>query len=63
MNNNLHKKSTNKSVNRITTMTVASIYPHYVAKIEKKGRTKQELHQVIEWLTGINESTLIKISF
>jgi hypothetical protein len=41
-------------------MTVASIYPHYVAKIEKKGRTKQELHQVIEWLTGINESTLKK---
>jgi len=47
MNNNLHKKSTNKSVNRITTMTVASIYPHYVAKIENKGRTKQELHQVL----------------
>jgi hypothetical protein len=33
-------------------MTFASVYPHYVAKIEKKGRTKDELYQVIEWLTG-----------
>jgi hypothetical protein len=33
-------------------MTFGSVYPHYVAKIEKKGRTKEELHQVIEWLTG-----------
>lgn len=37
---------------RIAKMTFASVYPHYVTKVEKKGRTKQELLQVIEWLTG-----------
>lgn len=36
-------------------MTFASVYPHYVTKVEKKGRTKEELHQVIEWLTGFDE--------
>jgi hypothetical protein len=40
---------------RIAKMTFASVYPHYVAKIEKKGRTKDELFQVIEWLTGHNK--------
>lgn len=40
---------------RIAEMTFASVYPHYIAKVEKKGRTKQELHQVIEWLTGFDE--------
>ncbi len=35
-------------------MTFASVYPHYVTKVEKKGRTVQELHQVIEWLTGFD---------
>ena len=40
---------------RIAKMTFASVYPHYVTKVEKKGRTKEELHQVIEWLTGFNE--------
>lgn len=39
-------------------MTFASVYPHYVAKVVKKGRTKEELHQVIEWLTGFNEKKL-----
>jgi hypothetical protein len=39
-------------------MIFASVYPHYVAKVEKKGRTKKELHQVIEWLTGFNEKRL-----
>lgn len=43
---------------RIAKMTFASVYPHYVAKIEKKGRTKEELHQVIEWLTGYGETKL-----
>ncbi|TXK48156.1 DUF2200 domain-containing protein [Pontibacter qinzhouensis] len=37
---------------RIAKMTFASVYPHYLAKVEKKGRTQEELHQVIEWLTG-----------
>ena len=43
---------------RIAKMTFASVYPHYLAKVEKKGRTKEELHQVVEWLTGYNESKL-----
>lgn len=37
---------------RIANMTFASVYPMYLAKVEKKGRTKEELNQVIEWLTG-----------
>lgn len=43
---------------RIATMTFASVYPHYLAKIEKKGRTKKELHRVIEWLTSFDEKKL-----
>jgi hypothetical protein len=43
---------------RFAKMTFASVYPLYVAKIEKKGRTKEELHQVIEWLTGFNNKKL-----
>ncbi|WP_462250671.1 DUF2200 domain-containing protein [Ekhidna sp.] len=43
---------------RIAKMTFASVYPHYVNKVEKKGRTTEELHQVIEWLTGMDESKL-----
>jgi len=39
-------------------MTFASVYPHYVTKVEKKGRTKAELHQVIAWLTGFSDSQL-----
>jgi hypothetical protein len=45
-------------VSRIFTVSVASVYPHYVAKVEKKGRTKAELDQVIEWLTGFDEPAL-----
>ncbi len=45
---------------RIAKMTFASVYPHYVAKVEKKGRTKAELHQVINWLTGFSEKALQK---
>ena len=43
---------------RIAKMIFASVYPHYVTKVEKKGRTKAELHQVIEWLTGFDEAKL-----
>ena len=43
---------------RIAKLTFSSVYPHYVTKVEKKGRTKEELHQVIEWLTGFNERKL-----
>lgn len=45
-------------MSRIFTTTVASVYPHYVTKIEKKGRTKAELDEVIEWLTGFNQLEL-----
>jgi hypothetical protein len=45
-------------VSRIFTTSVASVYPHYVAKAEKKGRTKADLDQVICWLTGFDESEL-----
>ena len=53
-------KSTNNHDERISKMTFASVYPHYVAKVEKKGRTQAELYQVIEWLTGYNQKTLQK---
>jgi hypothetical protein len=43
---------------RIASLTFASVYPHYVDKVEKKGRTKKELYQVIEWLTGYAEKQL-----
>jgi len=43
---------------RIAKMTFASVYPHYITKVESKGRTKEELHQVIEWLTGYNNKKL-----
>ena len=43
---------------RIANMTFASVYPHYVSKVEKKGRTKEELHQVIEWLTEYDSNKL-----
>ncbi len=51
-------KPTDKHNERIAKMTFASVYPHYVTKVESKGRTKKELHQVIEWLTGFNEKKL-----
>ena len=43
---------------RIYTVSFASVYPHYVNKVERKGRTTAELHQVIEWLTGFDEQEL-----
>ncbi len=43
---------------RIAQMTFASVYPMYVAKVEKKGRTRKELHQVIEWLTSFDNKKL-----
>jgi hypothetical protein len=45
-------------VSRIFTTSFASVYPHYVAKVERKGRSKAELDQVIEWLTGFDEAAL-----
>ena len=46
---------------RMANMTFASVYPHYVTKVERKGRTKEELHQVIEWLTGYDEKQIKKL--
>ena len=45
-------------MSRIFTTSFASVYPHYVTKVEKKGRTREELDQVIEWLTGYDPATL-----
>lgn len=47
-------------MSRIFTTSFASVYPHYVAKVEKKGRTKDELDQVIQWLTGFDEPALAR---
>lgn len=46
---------------RIASMSFAKVYPLYLAKVEKKGRTKAELHQVLEWLTGFSEKKLQKL--
>ncbi|MBL8000514.1 MAG: DUF2200 domain-containing protein [Flavobacteriales bacterium] len=46
---------------RVFRMSFASVYPHYVAKVEKKGRTKEELHTVIHWLTGYTEKGLQQV--
>ena len=53
--------NTNNHDDRIAGMTFSSVYPHYVAKVEKKGRTKEELHKVIEWLTGFDNKKLQKL--
>ncbi|CAN5415302.1 DUF2200 domain-containing protein [soil metagenome] len=45
-------------MHRIFTTSVSDVYPHYVTKVEKKGRTKAELDQVIEWLTGYDDAQL-----
>lgn len=46
---------------RVFKMPFASVYPHYVTKVEKKGRTKEELHTVIHWLTGYDDKALQQI--
>ena len=45
-------------MHRIFTTSVASVYPHYLAKVERKGRTQAELDEVIEWLTGFDDAAL-----
>jgi len=54
-------KTTKDHDERIANMTFASVYPLYVAKIEKKGRTVEELHQVISWLTGFKADDLQRL--
>ena len=51
-------KTTSEHDKRIAKMTFASVYPHYITKVESKGRTKKELNQVIEWLTGFDYKKL-----
>lgn len=51
-------KVTAKKNDKIAQMTFASVYPHYINRLEKNGRTKEEFHQVIEWLTGYNEEKI-----
>jgi hypothetical protein len=54
-------KTTPEHDERIAKMIFGSVYPHYITKVEKKGRTKEELHQVIEWLTGFDDKKLQKL--
>lgn len=49
-----------KDFARIYRMPFASVYPHYITKAEKKGRTKEEVDQIIFWLTGYDQKTLQK---
>ena len=51
-------KETEKHNEKIAKLTFASVYPHYVTKATKKGRSVEELHQVIEWLTGFDEAKI-----
>jgi hypothetical protein len=53
--------NSNTTNQRIAKMIFASVYPMYLAKVEKKGRTKEELNQVIEWLTGFDNKKLQKL--
>jgi hypothetical protein len=50
-----------KNFERVCKMSFASVYPHYVEKVEKKGRTKEELHQIINWLTGYDQQALQQV--
>jgi hypothetical protein len=54
-------KTTPEHNQRIATLTFAEVYPHYIKKVESKGRTIEELHQVIEWLTGFDDKKLQKL--
>tara|TARA_R100001369_G_C3318313_1_gene168514 strand:- start:1154 stop:1516 length:363 start_codon:yes stop_codon:yes gene_type:complete len=51
-------KTTPEHNERMAKLTFASVYPHYITKVERKDRTKEELHQVIAWLTGFDENAL-----
>lgn len=50
----------NKNYERVLKMSFAGVYPHYIQKAEKKGRTKEEVHEIIFWLTGYDEKTFQK---
>ncbi len=50
-----------KSIERVYKMSFAGVYPHYIAKAERKGRTRSEVHEIIYWLTGYSEKDLQRI--
>jgi hypothetical protein len=54
-------KTTPEHDARMARMIFSSVYPHYVTKVEKKGRTKEELHHVIEWLTGFDDQAIQRL--
>lgn len=54
-------KATTEHHERVAKLTFASVYPHYLQKVQSKGRTKAELHEVIKWLTGFNDQQLQKL--
>lgn len=54
-------KTTPEHNERFAKMTFASVYPLYLTKVERKGRTKEELHQVITWLTGFDDTKLLQL--
>ncbi len=53
-------KTDEATLRRVHRMPLSAVYPHYVTKVEKKGRTKAELDRVIEWLTGFDAAQLEK---
>ncbi|HTV71191.1 MAG TPA: DUF2200 domain-containing protein [Rhizobiaceae bacterium] len=55
------KQSDTTKKHRIYSISFASVYPHYIAKAEKKGRTKAEVDQIIRWLTGYTQAGLEKV--
>ena len=55
---NYNMTPTTEHNERMAKMTFASVYPHYIRKVESKGRTKEELHQVIHWLTNFDEKQI-----
>ena len=54
-------KTTPEHNAKVAKLTFASVYPHYIKKVESKGRTKEELHQVIKWLTGFSDKQLTEL--
>ena len=52
---------TDKNNDRVYKMSFASVYPHYINKAERKGRTKEEVDEIIHWLTGYNKQVLNQI--
>lgn len=54
-------KVTAEKNEKIAKMTFASVYPHYINRLEKNGRTREEFNQVIEWLTGFDEEKIQKL--